>query len=863
MVSSQTGTHTPMMQQYLAIKAEHPHTLLFYRMGDFYELFFDDARKAARLLDITLTTRGRSAGEPIPMAGVPVHAYEQYLARLLKRGEAVAICEQIGDPATSKGPVERQVVRVVTPGTVTDEALLEERRQTLLVAICGRDDETGIAALELSSGQFSVMQVSGDDALSGELERLQPAELLLAEGTADERLRQRFRGLRERPPWHFDPVSARRVLLKQFQSHDLQGFGCENLEAAIGAAGALLQYVQETQRAALPHLRGLRTELREEALIMDAGTRRNLELETSLSGDSSRTLAGILDCCATAMGSRALRRWIQRPLTDQDELRRRYQAIDTLLSNAAHAKLAEWLAAMVDIERILARIALRSARPRDLAGLARTLALIPSVREHLGTQDSPLLADLAERLGEHGPCHDHLSRAIIDEPPVWLRDGGVIRAGFDAELDRLREMSRNADGFLADLERRERARSGIDNLRVGYNRVHGYYIEISRSQAERVPADYVRRQTLKATERYLTEELKTFEDQVLSARERALAREKYLFDTLLDTLNESLVPLQGAARALAEIDVLANLGERAQALGFSMPTLVDEPCVRIQGGRHPVVEQVLEQPFVANDLDLHDGDGAPRRMLVITGPNMGGKSTYMRQTALICVLAHIGSFVPAEDAHIGPVDRIFTRIGASDDLAGGRSTFMVEMSETANILHNATRRSLVLMDEIGRGTSTYDGLALARACAEWLARETQAFVLFATHYFELTALAGELPGVANVHLDATEYGDELVFLHSVRDGPADRSYGLQVARLAGVPQPVLALARDYLAELEARPAPAAHSRGGDDEAAPMQLGLFQAAPHPLIERLRQLDPDELSPRQALELVYRLKAQAGD
>jgi len=848
--------HTPVMQQYLAIKAEHPDVLLFYRMGDFYELFFDDARRAARLLDITLTARGKSAGEPIPMAGVPVHAYEQYLARLLKRGESVAICEQIGDPTKSKGPVERRVVRVVTPGTVTDEALLDERRETLLAAACRQDGHIGIAALELASGRFTVSQADDEAGLAAELERLRPAELLLPEG-GGLAAKPRQAGIRERPPWHFDPVSARRRLLEQFQVQDLKGYGCDGQPAAVAAAGALLEYVRETQRAALPHLTGLRTESKDEALAMDAATRRNLELDESLAGETQHTLAGVLDRCATAMGSRTFKRWMHRPLRDHTRLRKRYQAVATLIDDRRFDAVAETLRGIADLERIVARIALKSARPRDLSGLARTLAQLPQLRAALEDMDSPMLQGLAEDLGDHADTLELLQRALVEEPPLLIRDGGVIRDGFDAELDRLRGLSRNADGFLSDLEARERRRTGIDTLRVGYNRVHGYYIEVGRSHAARMPEDYSRRQTLKSSERYIIPELKSFEDQVLSARERALAREKALYDELLQDLGERLQPLQAAAAALAVLDVLQNLAERALALNFSEPELDSEARLLIEGGRHPVVEQVLDRPFVANDLALGDDGASTRRMLVITGPNMGGKSTFMRQTALIVLMAHMGSYVPAARALIGPIDRIFTRIGAADNLAGGQSTFMVEMSETANILHNATPESLVLMDEVGRGTSTYDGLALARACAEWLARDTGAFVLFATHYFELTALASELPGVANVHLDATEYGDDLVFLHSVREGPASRSYGLQVARLAGVPKPVLALARQHLEALEARTSPAPVQK-------PAQLGLgLEPEPHPVLDALREINPDEISPRQALEFLYRLRDELKD
>ncbi len=850
--------HTPMMQQYLRIKAEHPDVLLFYRMGDFYELFYDDARRAAELLDITLTTRGQSAGEPIPMAGVPVHSVEQYLAKLVRLGEAVAICEQIGDPNASRGPVERRVVRIVTPGTLTEDALLPERHDNLLVALApGR--RWGLAWLDLASGRFAVSEEEGEEALAGELERLAPAELLLPEDAAAPAWLEERAALTRRPPWHFEPEAARRRVLEQLGTRDLAGFGCEGLGPALAAAGALLEYVRETQRAALPHIRSLRLERREDAVVLDAATRRNLELDRSLAGRDEHTLAGVLDRCRTPMGARLLRRWMHRPLRERATLRRRHQAVEALVSDDGGERLREALRGMGDVERILARVALRSARPRDLAALRGALGRIPALREAAQAAGSPLLGELAWRLGEHAEVRETLARALVEEPPALARDGGVIAPGWDAELDELRALAEGADRFLAELEARERARTGIPNLRVGYNRVHGYYIEVTRSHADKVPEDYQRRQTLKGAERYVTPELKAFEDKVLSARERALARERTLYEGLLDAVAGHLGPLQRFAEAAAELDVLANLAERAAALGWSRPELADEPGILIEGGRHPVVEQALDEPFVPNDLRL-DPD---RRMLVITGPNMGGKSTYMRQTALIVLLAHMGSFVPAARAVIGPVDRIFTRIGAADDLASGRSTFMVEMTETANILHNATERSLVLMDEIGRGTSTYDGLALAWATAEALAARIRAFTLFATHYFELTALADTLPGVANVHLEAVEHGERVVFLHSVREGPADRSYGLHVARLAGVPEEVIAAARERLAALEAGRPPVARAAA---ERAP-QLGLFAepqaqgGMPHPVLERLRALDPDGLTPREALERLYELVALA--
>ncbi|MGB5355025.1 MAG: DNA mismatch repair protein MutS, partial [Woeseia sp.] len=782
MTATISPVHTPMMRQYLDLKRDYPDMLLFYRMGDFYELFYDDAKRAAQILDITLTARGKSAGNPIPMAGVPYHAAEGYLAKLVRKGESVAICEQIGDPATSKGPVERKVVRVVTPGTLTDEALLAADRDNLVAAVFDDGQRIGLAWLDLSGGRFRLTELQDRSALAAELERLQPAELIVSEDLVlDKSLRDSLR-ISTRPSWHFDVDSATRLLCEQFGTQDLAGFDAQDTPHGVAAAGALLQYVSDTQKTSLPHLNSLTVERSADALIMDGPTRRNLELERSLSGHHELTLAGVMDRCQSAMGSRLLRRWLNRPLRDSQVLRARYQAVAALIDSKSVAALGEQLDGIGDVERILSRVALRSARPRDLAQLGATLEKIPALRESLQELPGALLAALRERTGEHARQRQLLDRAIIDNPPMLIRDGGVVKDGFDAELDDLRAIASNADQYLINLETRERERSGISTLKLGYNRVHGYYIEISKGQAAKAPADYTRRQTLKGAERYITPELKEFEDKVLGARERALTREKIIYEELLDALCEVLADLQQTAAALAEIDVLACFAERAEALRLTEPVIVTEPCIEIRGGRHLVVEQVIETPFVANDLTLSDG----ARLQVITGPNMGGKSTYMRQAALITILAHVGSFVPAEALRIGPIDRIFTRIGASDDLAGGRSTFMVEMTETATILNNATAQSLVLMDEIGRGTSTFDGLSLAWAAAHFMGEKVRAFTMFATHYFELTALANEIPGCVNVHLDATEHKGQLVFLHTVKAGPANQSYGLQVASLAGV-----------------------------------------------------------------------------
>ena len=848
--------HTPMMRQYLAIKADYPDTLVFYRMGDFYELFYDDARRCARLLDITLTRRGQSAGEDIPMAGVPVHAVENYLARLVRQGESVVIAEQIGDPATSKGPVERRVTRIVTPGTLTDDALLAERRDNLLVAVEQQGERFAVASVNLSAGDFTVCEFDGEEALEAELGRLGPAELLVnEEAPVAARLLERA-GTRRRPPWHFDPESARAALTRQFGVQDLAGFGCDAMPLAVGAAGCALEYVRETQRTALPHLRGLRTERRDEAVILDAASRRNLEIERGIDGRSDRTLAAVVDTAVTAMGSRLLRRWLNRPLRDRSIVGERHGAIAAAIEARAIDGLREQLAGIGDVERILARVALRSARPRDLAALRTALARLPELVPAVRAVGSERFDGLADALEGHDATHDLLQRAVVAEPPAVLRDGGVIAAGYDEEFDELRGLAEHADDYLRELEQRERERTGIATLKVAYNRVHGYYIEVGRTHADNLPAEYARRQTLKQVERYITPELKSFEERVLSARERALAREKSLYEGLLERLLEGLEPLRALAGALAELDTLAALAERACSLDWVRPVLDDEPGLSIEGGRHPVVEATIDEPFTANDTEFD----ADRRMLLITGPNMGGKSTYMRQTALIALLARAGSFVPASAARVGPIDRIFTRVGAADDLASGRSTFMVEMTETANILHNASEHSLVLVDEIGRGTSTFDGLALAWAVAEDLATRIGAFTLFATHYFELTTLPERHPGIVNVHLEAVEHGERIVFLHRVAPGPASQSYGLQVAQLAGVPRAVVRSARTRLEELERRAAEPAASQP--------QLGLFdppapapapaEPAPDAVHEALAAVDPDTTTPREALDTLYRLR-----
>jgi DNA mismatch repair protein MutS len=861
-----------MMEQYLRIKAEHADALLFYRMGDFYELFFDDARRASRLIDITLTKRGKSAGEEIPMAGVPVHAVDNYLARLVRLGESIAICEQIGEPGQTKGPMERQVVRVITPGTLTDEALLPERESRLLASLVVKPG-IGLAWLDLAGGRMGLMELPDLASLAGEFERLAPAEWLYAEGTSLPAWLTKLPGGRQYPPWHFDIETSRRLLAEQFRTSSLAGFDAEDAANAIAAAGSLLQYAKDTQRSAVPHIRSLTRERHDQGLILDAPTRRNLEIEFGLGGHNALTLAGIMDRCNTPMGSRLLRGWLNRPIRDREILTARQTAIDALIFGANEVPVANTLEDFGDLERILARVALKSARPRDLVQLKEGLFRMPRLKDQLQAFDSPHLAALDDACAPHEQEHALLERALVDEPPVVLRDGGVIADGYDPELDELRDASTNADRFLDALETKERERSGIPSLKVGYNRVHGFYIEISRSAAQSVPGDYIRRQTLKGAERFVTAELKDFEDRFLSARERSLKREKWLYDQLLDRLGENLAELQQTVAAIAEIDVLANLAERARTLNLTRPKLVDPGTIRYQAGRHLSVEQAASHAFVPNDLEFDD----QRRMLIVTGPNMGGKSTYMRQTALIVILAQIGSFVPAESAEIGPVDRIFTRIGAADDVSGGRSTFMVEMNETATILNSATDHSLILMDEIGRGTSTFDGLSLAWAAARHIARKIGALTLFATHYFELTALPDELPATANVHLDATDHKGELVFLHRVREGPASKSYGLVVAGLAGVPVAVIDDAKHYLKALEqAQAASTAHqpqqaldlfARNEASTSAPESESDPAPDPKParspesalaaLGEKLSGIDVDALSPREALALLYEL------
>lgn len=848
--------HTPMMQQYLKLKAENPDILLFYRMGDFYELFYDDAKKAAALLDISLTKRGQSAGNPIPMAGVPYHAVEGYLAKLVQLGEPVAICEQVGDPATSKGPVERKIVRIVTPGTVSDEALLPERQDNLIVAVYQEKEKFGLATLDMTSGRFQLCEPHSKEALQAELQRINPVELLYCEDFTEMAIIEHYKGLRRRPIWEFELSTAISELNRQFGTKDLRAFGVEKSPLGLAAAGCLLQYAKETQRASLPHIQSISVIQNNDNIQLDAATRRNLELTQNLAGGTENTLASVLDKCVTPMGSRLLKRWIHQPIRQTDILLKRQKTIGEIVEQDLYHELQPYLQQVGDMERILARVALRSARPRDLTRLRTALEQIEPIKLLIHTKTSSNLTALSAQISDFSAQIELLQKAIIETPPLLIRDGGVIAEGYNAELDEWRTLSAGATQYLENLEQRERESTGIDTLKIGFNAVHGYYIQISQGQAHKAPIHYVRRQTLKNAERYIIPELKEYEDKVLKSKGAALALEKQLYDELFDLLLPHLGQLQLASLALSELDVLVNLAERAETLNYVAPQFSDEIGVKIENGRHPVVEQVLKDPFIANPVNLNQ----QRHLLIITGPNMGGKSTYMRQTALITLMAYIGSFVPADSAVIGQIDRIFTRIGASDDLASGRSTFMVEMTEMANILHQATLQSLVLIDEIGRGTSTYDGLSLAWACAEWLAKKTRSLTLFATHYFELTALPEQIEGIANIHLDALEHNNTIAFMHAVQDGAASKSYGLAVAALAGVPQSVIKLAKQKLHQLEKLSA-----QNGDQQiqhlrALNQHQGelAFEAEPDALREAIEQLDPDELSPKQALAYLYQLK-----
>ena len=854
-LESNLSSFTPMMQQYLKIKAEHPDILLFYRMGDFYELFFDDAKRASQLLDISLTKRGKTDGDPIPMAGVPYHAVEGYLAKLVQLGESVAICEQIGDPATSKGPVERKIVRIVTPGTISDEALLPERQDNLIACVYYEKKIFGLATLDMSSGRFQISELADEAALTTELQRIMPVEILYPEDFAYIRLLEPYKGLRRRPTWEFELVTAIKLLTKQFGTQDLKGFGVDKAIVALCAAGCLLQYAKETQRTALPHINAISLSQERDFIVIDVASRRNLELTQNLAGGTENTLASVLDYCSTPMGSRLLKRWIHQPLRHKKTLLNRQNAVKNLIQQERYSDFKPMLQQIGDMERILARIALRSARPRDLTRLRQALGQLPQIIQLLQQHNQHQQFDmLLSKLQDFSELFALLTRAIIETPPLLIRDGGVIAPGYHQELDEWRELATGATQYLENLEIRERQQTGIDTLKIGYNAVHGYYIQISRGQAERAPTHYIRRQTLKNAERFIIPELKDYEDKVLKAKGAALALEKQLYDELFDLLLPHLSALQTTSLTLAELDVLANLAERAETLNYVAPTFSEQTLISIEAGRHPVVETVLQDPFIANPLDLNQ----KRHLLIITGPNMGGKSTYMRQTALITLMAYIGSFVPAQQAVIGPIDRIFTRIGASDDLASGRSTFMVEMSEMANILHQATPQSLVLIDEIGRGTSTYDGLSLAWACAEWLATQLKSLTLFATHYFELTSLPQQLPGCLNIHLDAKEHNDTIAFMHSVQEGAANKSYGIAVAQLAGVPRPVIQLAKQKLKQLEKLSLQNSQINDYQTELDFNPEPEFDANSEAILQQLAQIDPDDLTPKQALAMLYQLK-----
>lgn len=868
-----TDKHTPMMQQYLRIKADHPDTLVFYRMGDFYELFFGDAEKVSRLLGITLTQRGTSNGEPIKMAGIPFHSLEPYLAKLVKVGESAAICEQIGDPATSKGPVERKVMRVITPGTLTDTDLLPAKSERPLLSLCMLQQRktvtVGLAWLSLASGALKLMEFSTDEKalanrLLQELERISPAEILLSAGTL---LLDQHQGalpgkFSEVPDWHFDVKQGQKALQDQLSTASLTGFGVENLSAALGASGALLRYAEATQGRGLKHVNSLTVETENEFIGLDTATRRNLELTETLRGQESPTLFSLLDHCRTAMGSRLLRHWLHHARRDQRIARARHDAIKALILADSTAGLSTTLTSVPDIERITTRIALQSARPRDLAGLRDGLQHLPTVRSYVAMciedNHTSLLTKVLADLATPTECLDLLERSLMLQPATMVRDGGVIATGFDAELDELRALSENAGQFLIDLETSERARTGIANLRVEYNKVHGFYIEVTNGQTDKVPDNYRRRQTLKNAERYITPDLKAFEDKALSAQERSLVREKVLYEKVLQDLLPHIVTLQAIAHAIAQLDTLVSLADHATKNNWCAPELLEEPVLNIVQGRHPVVENQIER-FIANDCQL----STETKLLLITGPNMGGKSTFMRQVALITLLAYVGSYVPATQACIGPIDRIFTRIGAADDLAGGRSTFMVEMTESAAILNGATEQSLILMDEVGRGTSTFDGLALAWAIARHLIQTSKSYTLFATHYFELTQLPDLHPTAENVHLSAIEHKENIVFLHAVQAGPASQSYGLQVAQLAGIPQAVIRSARKHLADLEAHslqttPQFDLFSSNMNSAEPEQELVATDSADTPLLEAIDALDPDSLTPREALDALYQLK-----
>ncbi|MFV5517748.1 DNA mismatch repair protein MutS [Acinetobacter towneri] len=871
-IMADLSSHTPMMQQYLRVKMEHPHSLMFYRMGDFYELFFDDAHKAAKLLGITLTHRGKTSGKPIPMAGVPYHAAEGYLARLVKKGETVVICEQIGE-VTGKGPVERGVVRIITPGTLTDDALLNSHQSSNLVSLCLQQNQIGIALLDLSAGIFKVQQMDYlPEQLAIELSRLMPSEIVVDEDIVDPNIIEQVKKqldcpVTKRPNVDFNLNNAQKTLCDQFAVSTLSGFGIDHLPLAKAAAAALIHYAKETQKTALPHIRSIQLEQSSDFIALDPVTRRNLELVEPLF-EHGTSLFQLINDCQTAMGSRLLSRTLMQPLRDTALLDARLDAIQALIQGYHESPVRLVLKEISDIERVLSRVALGSARPRDLVQLRQACAQIPYLRHALqpivSAQQSALIQNLNEELGDFHGLHQRLMQAIVENPPVLLRDGNVIAEGFDSELDELRKIRDHAGQFLIDLEVKERQESGIPTLKIGYNRVSGYYIELTRAQAEQAPEHYIRRQTLKNAERYITPELKSFEDKVLSSESRALAREKMLFEMLLDELRQDIAQLQMMSSAIAQIDLLANFAHQARLRNWARPEYSPEIGIKITAGRHPVVEALSKTAFTPNDTLLDYN----HRLAIITGPNMGGKSTYMRQTALIALLGYCGSYVPAQTAVLGPIDRVFTRIGSADDLSTGKSTFMVEMTETSQILHHATSQSLVLMDEVGRGTSTYDGLSLAWACVLDLSKRIKCLCLFATHYFELTELSKE-SGVDNYHVTAKEMNGNLILLHKVQQGPASQSHGLQVAKLAGIPANVIKEAQNRLRILEKQQHKNVNLAVQDDLFAPatssaepevIERVIEVEKPSPALDLLRSIDVDNLTPRQALEQLYALKEQ---
>jgi DNA mismatch repair protein MutS len=846
--------YTPMMQQYMRIKAQHPNELLFYRMGDFYELFFEDAQKASDLLDITLTARGKKEGNPIPMCGVPHHSADNYLSKLIKNGVSVAICEQVGDPQTTKGPVERKVMRVLTPGTVTDEALLDEKSENLLVSVAQRDETFGIASLDICSGSFQINEVCSKDIFLSEIERLSPKEIIISDCFSASKMLDPNICVNHKSLWEFDLDVAEKTLNSHFGTHDLTAFGCDDMKLGISAAGCLLKYALDTQRNDLSHIQKITTETQSDKVILDPASRKNLEIDQNLNGGTRNTLYEVMNTTATSMGARLLRRMLNQPSQDINALTKTQNSIESLHKELIYRSVHESLKNVGDMERILTRVALRSARPRDLTRLAISIDQLPLIQNNLSTCNDEHIDTLKNAAQPFPNLSALLQKAIIENPPMTIREGGVIADGYDNELDELRALNSNAGQYLIDMENEEKEKTGISTLKVGYNRVHGYYIEISKGQSTQAPIEYIRRQTLKNAERYITPELKRFEDKALSAKSKALTREKILYEELLDEINLDIQELRECAESLAQIDVLSSLAERAKTLKFCKPSLTKTSMIKIQDGRHLVIENSIDSPFIPNDLSM-DQD---RRMLIITGPNMGGKSTYMRQTALIVLLAQVGSFVPASKAEIGIVDRIFTRIGSSDDLAGGRSTFMVEMVETANILHNSSERSLVLMDEIGRGTSTFDGLSIAWACANFLVSEVKALTLFATHYFELTKLPSHEKISANVHLNAEEYKDRIIFMHKVIEGPANKSYGLQVAKLAGIPDNVITVAREQLRLLENQNMENSGNLFTESGISQTNSEAESSTHSKLKSFIDEVKPDELTPKQALELIYELK-----